>query len=177
MRRKDMSTKFIKSCLAESFVKLLYEKSYSDISVTDICKKAGFGRTTYYRHFSNQKEELLDYFSESRFTEYRNMNETLFKENQDLAILTHIYNNRQFFICLKKQGLFYYVYKMLHQMLFCNNPNDTSGMRYINGIRSGWFFGVIDTWIEDEFNITPKEVLSVTADALVVLLTQSSQTN
>ncbi len=175
MRRKDVSTTFIKSCLAESFVQLLYEKEYSQISITDICKKAGFGRTTYYRHFTNQKEGLLDYITESNFIEYKKKNESLFMENYDLAILTHIYDNRQFFICLKKQGLFYYVYKMLHQVLFCNKPDDTSGIRYINGIRSGWFFGVIDTWIEDEFDKTPAEVLSATADALAVLLTQSKQ--
>ena len=41
-----------------AFVQLLHRRSYGDIRVSDITKKAGVGRATFYAHYSD-KDELL----------------------------------------------------------------------------------------------------------------------
>lgn len=41
-----------------AFVKLLFHRSYRDLRVSDITRKAAIGRATFYAHFSS-KDELL----------------------------------------------------------------------------------------------------------------------
>lgn len=169
-----MSAEFIKTCIAEAFVQLLYEKNYYDISITDICKKAGYGRTTYYRHFTNQKEAILEYIAKVKYDEYKKANEQLFKDNFDLAVLTLIYTNRNFILCLQKQGLIYFLFNIFEKILFITKNDDSKGMRYVNSIRSGWYLGSIITWINDGFDLTPNEVITTTTDALALLLSQQN---
>jgi AcrR family transcriptional regulator len=42
----------------EAFVKLLFHRSYRNLRVSDITRKAAIGRATFYAHFSS-KDELL----------------------------------------------------------------------------------------------------------------------
>ena len=44
----------------EALFQLMNEKSYDRISVSELCKKAGFSRKTFYDNFAN-KDEILDY--------------------------------------------------------------------------------------------------------------------
>ena len=45
--RKTNSVESLKNALIE----LLFDKNYSEITVTDIAKKAGVSRGTFYQHF------------------------------------------------------------------------------------------------------------------------------
>ena len=42
---------FARQCIGEALVQLMREKEFESISVTDICKTAGFSRMAYYRNF------------------------------------------------------------------------------------------------------------------------------
>lgn len=55
------SNQFAKECLAEALIKLLEGHALSEISVTDICKEAGFSRMTYYRNFQSKEDILTQY--------------------------------------------------------------------------------------------------------------------
>ena len=57
----DNKTLFAKQCIAEALITLIEEKEYQDISVTEICKIAGFSRMAYYRNFTNKDEILMTY--------------------------------------------------------------------------------------------------------------------
>lgn len=47
-----------RDALAWALVGLMSEQSYDDVSVQDICARAGIGRSTFYAHFSD-KDELF----------------------------------------------------------------------------------------------------------------------
>ncbi len=49
--------------------KLMGDYEYGDISVTDIVKKAGVGRATFYRYFKS-KEDIIVYYFDSVAKEY-----------------------------------------------------------------------------------------------------------
>lgn len=40
--------------ILEAFMKLMRMQSFSEISVSSICKEAGISRTTFYKHYQNQ---------------------------------------------------------------------------------------------------------------------------
>lgn len=55
---KDPRIRRTQSLLQSAFSKLLEEKQFRDISITDICNQADIARVTFYQHYEN-KEALL----------------------------------------------------------------------------------------------------------------------
>src|ERR1700741_5252307 len=54
-------TKTLKK-LDGSFVALLHRRSYANIRVSDVTRKAGIGRATYYAHYSSKHDLLKSQF-------------------------------------------------------------------------------------------------------------------
>jgi len=52
-----------KEKIYQAAIELLKEKSYRDLSIRDICKKAEVGIGTFYHYFNNKHELLNDYMS------------------------------------------------------------------------------------------------------------------
>ena len=48
---------------------LLLRKPYEEISVSDICKKAGVSRVSFY-HYFDKKDDILVQFSDEKFAEF-----------------------------------------------------------------------------------------------------------
>lgn len=55
---KDRRVLRTRSQIDSAFVGLLHRRSYSNIRVSDVTKKAGIGRATFYAHYSS-KDDLL----------------------------------------------------------------------------------------------------------------------
>jgi AcrR family transcriptional regulator len=55
----DRRVRRTKTQLKQAFIKLMGEKSYDQITVTDIVNQADYNRATFYRHY-NFKEELAE---------------------------------------------------------------------------------------------------------------------
>ena len=66
--RKTNSVEKLKNALIE----LLLEKDYSEISVSDITKKAGVSRGTFYQHFLD-KDDLATTIGEKTSQKFRNI--------------------------------------------------------------------------------------------------------
>ena len=58
-----MNNKFIKECILKSLVSLMKEKEFKDITITEITKKAGVSRMTYYRNYNFKEDILNDYMT------------------------------------------------------------------------------------------------------------------
>ena len=55
----------------DSFIDLLKDRTFDEITITDICEKAGIHRTTFYNHFQN-KNELFDALLEYTHMDFLN---------------------------------------------------------------------------------------------------------
>ncbi len=53
---------YSRSYLVQALFRLMEEHEYGEISVSDICRKAGVGRATFYRYFKRKKDVLVYYF-------------------------------------------------------------------------------------------------------------------
>lgn len=58
MDKRKAENARVKKNIEDAFFALLKEKSFSEITVTDIVKKSGVARTSYYRNF-NSKEDII----------------------------------------------------------------------------------------------------------------------
>ena len=52
----------IRNAVIEAFVNLLKKKSYEEISVAEIIRKAHVGKTTFYRYFRDKADLMDAYF-------------------------------------------------------------------------------------------------------------------
>lgn len=82
----------VKELIEIAFLKLLEEKPYPDISVTDIISKAGVARVSYYRNFSSISDimdSITDKFAQRFITDLA----PLFDTNDDEKLRAFIRNS------------------------------------------------------------------------------------
>ena len=58
-RNVDSRSLYTKNLIKSSLIELLKTHSFTSVSVTALAEKAGIGRNTFYRHFSNTFEVLV----------------------------------------------------------------------------------------------------------------------
>ena len=90
LKKMNRRTRYTINVIKESFLKLIDQKSYSKITITQICKDSNITRSTFYLHFNSLTEllnEVIDdalYLSTKTYdvpllsnTEYLQNNESL----------------------------------------------------------------------------------------------------
>lgn len=93
--------------ILEALIILMKEKSFDKISVTDITKKAGVARLTFYRNYETKEEILLDYFKK-RLEQYlleMRTGEKLNLENMLTACFLYWSDDRELLNLMLEQGL------------------------------------------------------------------------
>lgn len=65
--KKDLRVIKTKNLLYKSIVKLMSTKSFEEIKVADICTDALINRSTFYAHYSDKYELLLDLVKELKY--------------------------------------------------------------------------------------------------------------
>lgn len=103
---------FVDVYITEAFLLLLKKKEYKDISITEICKKAGVTRMSFYRNFESKEDILLkkvrnvtDSFLETSGISYKN--NTI--SNYFIIIFTHMKQQKELCDALNKAGLIYMI--------------------------------------------------------------------
>lgn len=157
MKRKNMSAEFIMTCLSTAMIQLMKEKHYNEISITDICKKAGFGRTTYYRYFTNDKEELILYIFHKKWEEAKLREPELFEKEMGQLLMRHAYQYREYLLLLKEQGLETIIVKFFFQE-FGRQKDEDEILTYGKSMFVGMYYGIIHQWIMYGCVDTPEEV-------------------
>ena len=164
MRRKNVDDKFIKNCTLNAFKRLLDKKSYSEISIVEICKEASIGRTTFYRHFHefDGKRDIILYWIGSTWSSFLESYAGNVTRNPSLVFLYYIESNKQLFSWLIREQLA----DLLFYVLFVTTKASESSNSYQDAYLSGAIFGVIYQWVKDEF--------SKSADQIYEMLMQSN---
>ncbi|MBP3488507.1 MAG: TetR/AcrR family transcriptional regulator [Roseburia sp.] len=55
---------FFQHCLYDALIKLMNDKPFSDISISDLCDAAGVSRMTYYRSYKCKEDILMQHLEE-----------------------------------------------------------------------------------------------------------------
>ncbi|MDO5425914.1 MAG: TetR/AcrR family transcriptional regulator [Eubacteriales bacterium] len=69
-KRKNTANLFAKECIVSALLQLIYEKPLSAISVSELCRRAGVSRMTFYRNYDSKEDIFLKQLEEL-FAEYR----------------------------------------------------------------------------------------------------------
>ena len=84
----------VRDLMKEALVRLLAEKNFSDISVTDLVKKAGISRASFYRWYSTIEQVLDDVLVDVRQILYTKVFTNLFSDKieQKKEVIRTIFN-------------------------------------------------------------------------------------
>ena len=159
MRKAGQNTKFLMDCIAQGLLELMREKSYEAISISEICKKAGVGRTTFYRHFSENgsKDDILIYYTASLWTGYCEMRREQVEKDIWVTLMNFIYDNRDYFTGLKKATLDHILFSIFYKTM---GPakDDNEETSYVKSFFAGTVAGITFNWVETGFKKSPTEL-------------------
>lgn len=150
--------------IEHTFVELLQTKPLNQITVSDICKKAGLNRTTFYANYLDIYD-LADKIKEHLESElkrlYRDERINKFNSNDYLKLFRHIKDNQIFYKTYFKLG-YDNNYKILlydteQAEKYFNNKHIEYHIEFFkNGLNA-----VVKKWLENDCLETPEEIAEI----------------
>ena len=171
MKEKMSVNETVREALAIALLQLMKNKELSEISISEIVKVAGVGRSSFYRNFDS-KEQLLCSYIIDLYREYfkeQNVPVRIASSDEVEVFLTprfhFIKEHRDIFRALYKNGMLYYLFEKLEDdliLLLCGQAEETSS--YYRAMFSGSCAGIIRHWIEKDFADSVEEMVRLFAN-------------
>ena len=163
-KRSIETTKKLQSALIE----IMQDKTFSDITIKEICDYAKLNRTTFYLHYPNQEALLAD-IQQDAFNESSKYIRTIRLEEDSLSHITLLLEY------IRQNPL-------LFRMLLCNNKNNNYSkafftqhiseiirerkidgatgeqIEYVNSYIMNGCLGLIISWLENDFDIASEKL-------------------
>ncbi|MCD8014400.1 MAG: TetR/AcrR family transcriptional regulator [Lachnospiraceae bacterium] len=155
-----------KDCIFTALVLLMEQKEFKYITVTDISRKSGISRMTYYRTYSSKEDILVQHFRKiaqsmveqaeghaddalyiyySYFLEHKKMTELL-KQAELMDLVIESFSSLTDF---------------LHRAIHPENQKKT-GNNYAARYEAGGLFSILTHWLENDAPEDPEEMAKIT---------------
>ena len=168
---EDEKSGIIRESVGEAILKLLQIRAFDDISVCDICRKAGVGRTTYYRYYGNKngKEDAVYHWFINRWedsTEHRELS----LSDTDEAFLSFVYSVRHELRLLRDNRLIHILDSfILHIYGPTGEEAANTGLYYVKYAGAGLWMGAIRAILYRDFGDSKEEMKQQFQEALACL--------
>ena len=166
-----------KYMFVDALLELMREKSYNQISVSELSAKADLSRRTFYRLFNSLDEILLFHIHDlwsQKSNELYSSSDKSYLHTSEFA-LHFWYENKELTILLYQNGLvnimqqfindisfeIYHIQKANHQL--AANPE---ALEYALSYSSGGILNIICTWASKGMDKSPDELISLLKLAL-----------
>ena len=153
------NNKIVVESIILALIQLMEKKDFDDISITELTKRAGVGRVTFYRNFIDKKDVLRHYLNdiqyefmvsrkqlrhESNFTEYIS------------DLFTHLLNHKELAILLLKANMFYLVKEQFDYVF--DHLKTTSEEEAALFFLSGGLYNAFYYWASNNFEESPEKI-------------------
>ena len=142
-----------------ALLQLMQKKSYFQITITEICRKAGVSRMSFYRCFDSKLDvlrqrisEVTDAFVAASGISYRKNS----LKKYFTTLFRHFLDNRESAALLHRDGLLYIVKNDIDRVFFSTYQDvyEEYKLRFI----SGGIFDVYRLWLENGCKESPEEM-------------------
>ncbi|MFT4414366.1 TetR/AcrR family transcriptional regulator [Fredinandcohnia humi] len=181
----DKRVKRTKEKFREVLLSLMEEKSFHDITITEIVKAADFNRGTFYAHYE-KKEDLLDEIIEEMFEKmteatrkpYLHLSVVDFDEipSTSIILFDHFFENKRFYKLMLRPTTNYNFHEKMSKKLdklfreefeYLTSEIDPSiDVQLFSTYRIHGIIGLIVEWIENDF----EQPSSYMADQLIHIM-------
>ena len=159
----DRRVQKTKKVLTEALIHLILEKGYEKTTIQDIIDKANVGRSTFYMHYENKEQLLLD--------GHNNLNVKMFDdiglstEMDFLNLFNHISQNENLAKAMlgKKGGNMMAEFfknnislkvKKRYSTRFSKNKNEQKILSYLSGAAGAAIISLLVSWLEDDMSFS-----------------------
>ena len=131
--------------LTGALLELLQEKPLADISVSQLCDKAGVGRTSFYRNYQ-EKEDILRARIYHLFKGWTGLlGEGAPLDQLILAMFTHFEEHRDFYALLNERGLIGLLKDVILEL--CGfRPDQEARAAYASAFAAYSLYGWVEVW-------------------------------
>lgn len=158
-----MKRHVVKDYYTRAMLELLKKKLFTEITVSDLVKKSGASRASFYRNYES-KEQIIDEYLEQIFgaiIEKYPISSTNIRE-QVLHIFQEIYERKSDLEILKNAGLL----DQMDQIILRDTVNEIQKNQVFNNKYQPYFFAgassaLIKAWVEFGFTESPKEMTRI----------------
>jgi AcrR family transcriptional regulator len=174
-KKENRRVQQTKQCLKESFLSMLMDNGFSEITINDLCEVAQYSRVTFYAHYDDKTDLLNEIIQEKLDGLLKSMHisttKGIFLTPKELStwflhLFTFINENAVFFHVLysgnKIPGVFGEMYVgiwgILEKGIGTNEKNLKISLNreiYCHYVTSA-ILGVINYWIKNDFNFSPR---------------------
>lgn len=183
-RKIDRRVARTKKILIDTFLQLVKEKGYSQVTVKDIVDCANYNRATFYVHFESKEllaKELLNEKIRQFSIEFRRPLEhinilNLEKLSPDsVTVFDYVKTNHDFFDLLKventipsfRSSILTEICRLFEENIIFQGKQDfDSNNQYFVYYRAYGVFGIFLEWIKDDYSIPTKEISKKLLNAL-----------
>ncbi len=163
--------KFTRMCIAEALISLMDSHKIEDITITDIVKRAGVSRMTYYKYYQSKADVLSKYFQEI-VNEY--IKETRSKTDignfNDYAHICHCFHFFQkyshFVSTILKENLYSILINAINRYMDSNILPNSSYSKYELYYYAGALSNTYVNWIKNGMEESPEEIADIVCQFL-----------
>ncbi len=165
----DQTKVSARECITQALIRLMKEKPYEEINVSEICKAAGYNRITYYRNFSS-KEDVLQSLLDGIALEFQSKMELHRGEyfaSSAARMFTIIKKYAEPLTLLHRAHMDYALMETLDKAFHHTIPDGSrEDAGYYRAFQSGGYFYVITKWLLSGMKESPRKMGQVLADAV-----------
>ena len=154
--------------IMEALLLLMRKREYKDISITEICDKAGVTRMSFYRNFEGKEDVLKKWLT--RITDDFLVTSGISYKNDStkayfITLFTHLKQHQVICSAMHQAGLIYLV-KEQFDRVFLQIHRETYG-DYKSYFLAGGIYNVYLLWLINGCKETPEEIACKMEDMLV----------
>ncbi len=164
-----METKeFTKNCIMDALIQLMHTKDYNDITITDITKRAGVSRMSYYRNYKSKDDILLDYMYRILKEYVEDLKDPAFSSNFQtyehiLSSMKYLQKYKDYVLCItqanRSQILLYGL--DLYMLEVTQTQNTSSLERYELYYYSGALYNIFMHWLQKDMKEDAEVIASL----------------
>jgi AcrR family transcriptional regulator len=128
----------------------------TNTSITDIAKKAGVSRVSFYRNFQSKDDILVSKLDEAALDWWSGFSSGD-RHNYALELFTHCMSIRDILLPMYEQGLSHLLWQNLNHLLG-PEPADGKALAYRKSSLVGSLFGVIVQWLSRGMTDSPEQL-------------------
>lgn len=150
---------FVSEYITEALLMLMEKKAYRDISITEICTKAGVTRMSFYRNFES-KEEILKRWITNITDRFLTVSGINYKNDSSkeyfLKLFTHMEQYKSICNALYQADLIYLVKEQFDRVVLAFHKDDYDD--YKSYFLSGGTYNVFLLWLINGAKESPEEL-------------------
>ena len=163
----DGGTGATQEYIITALLQLLHKKAFSQISVTELCRKAGVSRMSFYRYFESREDVLKKWCAgiTDKFVAESGINYRRDSLRRYFATLfAQVLQYRKMSCVLRRNGLLWIVRDDIDRVFFetYKDVYDEYKMHFI----TGGIFNAYTLWVENGFRETPEELAAKLSEIL-----------